>query len=54
MDGLKAAAKFVRHELIDRLHLRRAPEVVFMADDSELYGRRIDTLLQRVQDPKKP
>lgn len=54
MDGLKAAAKFVRHELIDRLHLRRAPEVIFMADESEFYGRRIDTLLQRVHDPKKP
>ena len=54
MDGLKAAAKFVRHELIDRLHLRRAPEVIFMADESELYGRRIDTLLERVHDPKKP
>src|ERR1700735_3772667 len=34
MAGLKAAAKFVRHELIDRLHLRRAPEVIFNPDES--------------------
>jgi ribosome-binding factor A len=54
MKGLKAAAKFVRHELIDRLHLRRAPEVIFMEDQSEEYGNRIDALLQKVTDPKKP
>jgi ribosome-binding factor A len=54
MDGLKAAAKFVRHELIDRLHLRRAPDVIFLADESEEYGQRIDTLLQKVHNPKKP
>lgn len=54
MDGLKAAAKFVRHELIDRLHLRRAPEVIFLADESEEYGQHIDTLLQKVHNPKKP
>src|SRR5579872_4973477 len=52
MKGLKAAAKFVRHELIDRLHLRRAPEVIFLADQSEEYGNRIDALLQKVTDPK--
>jgi ribosome-binding factor A len=52
--GLKAAAKFVRHELIDRLHLRRAPEVIFTPDESEAYGNRIDTLLQKVSPPKKP
>lgn len=54
MNGLKAAAKFVRHELIDRLHLRRAPDVIFMADESQVYGQRIDSLLQKVHDPKKP
>src|ERR1700722_9026894 len=32
--GLKAAAKFVRHELVDRLHLRRAPDVLFVVDES--------------------
>lgn len=54
MDGLKAAAKFVRHELVERLNLRRAPEVIFVADQSEEYGRHIATLLQKVRDPKKP
>lgn len=54
MEGLKAAAKFVRHELIDRLHLRRAPDVIFQADETEVYGERIDSLLQKVHEPGKP
>jgi ribosome-binding factor A len=53
MAGLKAAAKFVRHELIDRLHLRRAPEVIFTPDETEAYGNRIDTLLKKVTTPKE-
>jgi ribosome-binding factor A len=53
MSGLKAAAKFVRHELVERLNLRRAPEVIFMVDQSEEYGQRINALLQKVSESKK-
>jgi ribosome-binding factor A len=53
LKGLKAAAGFVRHELVERLRLRRAPEVVFMPDQSEEYGKRIDNLLRKVNDPEK-
>ena len=45
--GLKAAAGFVRHELVERLHLRRAPEVFFVPDESQEYGQHIDDLLRR-------
>jgi ribosome-binding factor A len=51
--GLKAAAGFVRHELVERLRLRRAPEVIFMLDQSEEYGHHIDNLLRRVSQPEK-
>ena len=51
--GLKAAAKFVRHELVERLHLRRAPDVLFVPDQSEEYGQHIDDLLQNLNPPKK-
>jgi ribosome-binding factor A len=47
--GLKAAAGYVRHELIERLQLRRALEVRFISDDSEEYGLHIDELLRKVQ-----
>ena len=51
--GLKAAAGFVRHELVERLRLRRAPEVLFALDESEEYGHHIDELLQKVHRPGK-
>jgi ribosome-binding factor A len=50
MQGLKAAAGFVRHELTERLRLRRSPEIVFVPDTSEEYGHRIDELLKKVKE----
>jgi ribosome-binding factor A len=52
MAGLKAAAGFIRHELVERLQLRRAPEILFVPDSSEQYGQHIDDLLKKVQPPK--
>jgi ribosome-binding factor A len=51
--GLRAAAGYVRHELVERLHLRRAPEVIFMLDESEEYGHHIDELLRDTNPPGK-
>lgn len=53
LKGLKAASKYVRHELVERLRLRRAPDVLFIPDDSEEYGHRIDELLRKVSHPEK-
>src|ERR1700722_9222088 len=50
--GLQAATGFVRHELVDRLHLRRAPEVIFMLDQTEEIGNRIESLLQTAKTPE--
>jgi ribosome-binding factor A len=50
--GLQAAKGFVRHELVERLHLRRAPDVIFMLDDSEEYGNRIENLLRKAKTPE--
>lgn len=49
MEGLKAASGFVRHELTERLHLRRSPEVLFIPDTSEEYGQHIDQLLKKIK-----
>lgn len=51
--GLRAAAKFVRHELVERLNLRRAPDVLFLVDESEEYGQHINDLLRKVNQPEK-
>jgi ribosome-binding factor A len=52
-NGLKAAAGYVRHELVERLRLRRAPEILFLADQSEQYGSHIDALLRKTHHPEK-
>jgi ribosome-binding factor A len=48
--GLKAASGYIRHELVERLQLRRGPDVLFQIDESEEYGRHIDDLLRQVRD----
>jgi len=50
MEGLKAASGFVRHELTERLHLRRSPDVLFVPDTSEEYGQHIDDLLKKIKE----
>lgn len=52
LEGLKAASGYVRHELVERLRLRRAPEVIFLLDESEEYGQRIDQLLRKAKPPE--
>jgi ribosome-binding factor A len=52
--GLEAAAGYVRHELAERLQLRRSPELLFLLDRSEEYGQHIDELLRQVKKPEGP
>jgi len=54
LEGLQAARGFVRHELVDRLHLRRAPDVIFMLDQSEEIGNRIENLLRKAKTTEAP
>lgn len=49
LKGLSAASGFIRHELCERLRMRRAPEVHFVLDRSGEYGDRIDELIRRTQ-----
>ena len=52
LEGLVAASGFIRHEVADRLKLRRAPELFFQLDRSEKFQTRVDELLKRTR--KKP
>ena len=47
LEGLTAAIGFIRHELAERLQLRRAPELFFQLDRSQKYQARIAELLNR-------
>jgi ribosome-binding factor A len=49
MEGLAAASGFIRRELAERLHLRRAPELFFQLDRSHQLEARIDELLSRTR-----
>jgi len=53
LEGLKAAGGYIRHELVSRLGLRQAPEIIFVLEQSEQYGGRIEELLQRIQKGKR-
>lgn len=49
LEGLTAATGFIRHEVADRLHLRRAPELFFQLDRSDKFQARVDELLKRAK-----
>jgi len=53
LQGLNAAKNFVRHELAERLHLRRAPELFFDIDRSAQLESRVEELLARAKKRKK-
>lgn len=49
LEGLAAAVGFIRHEVAERLHLRRPPELFFQLDYSDKYKTRVDELLSRTK-----
>ena len=49
LDGMKAAAGFMRSELSRRLKLRTVPELIFKLDDSLQYGAKIETILHQIK-----
>ncbi len=53
MTGLNAARNYIRHELLDRLRIRHAPDLFFHLDRSQQYETRIDELLRRVKKRSK-
>jgi ribosome-binding factor A len=53
MQGLDAAKAYIRHELADRLRLRRAPELHFRLDRSEHDKARVEELLDRAKKRNK-
>lgn len=48
LEGMKAAAGFIRSELSKRLKLRTVPELIFKLDDSLEYGAKIETILHQI------
>ena len=49
--GLQAASGYIRHELTERIQLRRAPDVHFVLDHADEYSQRIEDLLRQTKKP---
>ena len=47
--GLQSAAGYMRHELFNRLHLRRCPELKFIPDDSIEHSAQITRMLEDLE-----
>jgi ribosome-binding factor A len=54
LEGLEAAKAYIRHELVERLRLRRAPELYFRLDRAEREKARVEQLLERAKKRNKP
>lgn len=53
MEGLDAAKGYIRHELAERLRLRRSPELIFRLDRAEREKARVEELLERAKKRSK-
>ena len=53
LEGLEAAREYIRHELVERLRLRRAPELYFRLDRSDREKARVEELLERMRKRSK-
>ena len=49
LEGLNASRGFIRHALTANLGLRHAPELLFVLDNSEQHGNRVEELLKRIK-----
>jgi len=49
LEGLAAAKNYVRHELAERLRLRKPPELYFQIDRADELEGRVDELLGRAK-----
>ena len=48
--GLNSASGFLRKEIANRLHLRKCPELHFIADGSIAYSAKINELLHELDE----
>ena len=53
LEGLSSAAGYLRHELAQRLTLRRVPELIFVLDRGEEENARLETLLRKLKEQEE-
>lgn len=50
LEGLKNSAKFIRSRVANTVNLRITPELVFVYDDSEIEGEKIDQIIKEIHE----
>src|SRR5947208_16686651 len=49
IEALEHASNYIRHEILERLQLRRVPDLHFTLDNSQEYTERTDQLLKEMK-----
>ena len=52
LQGLSSATGYIRHELAQRLTLRRVPELIFLLDHQAEENERLEMLLRKLRSPQ--
>ena len=51
-EALKSASGYIRHLLHDRVDIRYIPELTFIYDESIEYGKKIENILEEINEEK--
>ena len=51
-DSLNKASGFIRSALCEKVHIRKMPEIHFVYDESIEYGKKIDDIIERINNEK--
>ena len=52
LNALNKASGFIRTVLCDRIKIRKIPEIHFVYDESIEYGKKIDDIIERINNEK--
>ena len=53
LNTLNKASSFIRTLLCDRVKMRKMPEIHFLYDDSIEYGKKIEDIIERINNGKQ-
>ena len=52
-DALNKASGFIRSSLCEKIEIRKMPEIHFVYDESVEYGKKIDDIIERINNEKQ-
>ena len=52
LDALNKASGFIRGRLAEKIDIRKMPEITFVYDESIEYGKKIEDIIERINNEK--